>query len=75
MTKVNPKVTPSARALEVEAEIRANGGSLTAEQWEFTEQYEYIGSGPSRTRALRRAGPDGAIVGGAGHWTVYRRRS
>ncbi len=74
MAKINPKLAPSKRALEVAAEVRANGGSLTAEEWEFTQHYEYVGGGPSRARALKMAGPDGAIVGRAGGWKVYRRR-
>lgn len=74
MARINPKLTPSAAALEAAAEIAANGGTLTAEEWEFTQQYMTVGSSYSRSRALAMAGKDGAIVGSAGFWRIYQRR-
>lgn len=74
MTKQNPRVEPTAEAYAIEAEIRANGGNLTAEEWQFTQTYERHGWSPSRTGALRMAEPDGCIVGSAGSWSVCRLR-
>lgn len=75
MTKVNPRVEPTPFAFEVAAECQANGGNLTAEEWQFTQTYEVHGWSPTRTGALRMAEPDGCITGRAGSgWQVYRLR-
>lgn len=72
--EVNPKIIPSAEALEVAEEIRQNGGTLTAEEWEFSRRYEPKGRTPDTAHALEWAGSDGAIVGRPGSWDVYVKR-
>lgn len=74
MAKVNPAIVVTDKARAVEAEIRERGGTLTAEEWQLTEDWERVGWAPSRTVALRSAGPDGAIFGKPGSWDVRRPR-
>lgn len=80
MTKVNPKVEPCAFARQVEAEIRENGGWLTAEEWEFTAHYEMWGWSPTKAGALRMAkernGGGVHVVAGStkAGWHIYRTR-
>lgn len=75
MAKVNPPIEVTDEARAAEAAIRANGGSLTAEEWQQTQDWERTGWTSSRTQALRMAGADGAIFGSPGSWHVCRPRT
>lgn len=75
MTKVNPKIVPTQAAHDAAAEIAANGGNLTAEEWQRVQDWTSSGWAPTRTAALRMAAPDGAIFGGPGGWKDCRPSS
>lgn len=76
--RVDLVLTDEARA--VEAEVRANGGTLTGIEWQHSEQYSLLGCCWSRRAgeaAVRRARAEGRWLTAHVHdnGEVFERRS